>query len=707
LKNRLTSQSHPKYGRALALLVVLVLIVYGNTFDAAWHLDDRTNILNNKNVHVRSLSLDDWSRSITRPFTDPANAKPGLSGLYRPVAMVTFAFNWFLGGADVFGYHLVNIGLHGTTAILLFFTCLHLLNTPLMHDRYRDNDRFIALLATALWALHPIQTQAVTYIVQRMTILAALFYLAGIFFYLKGRNTRDVGKRTLCLGLGLLSYLFAVGSKQNAITLPLAWLLTEVVFFRPAGWWKPNRVRWIGMGIVAGLAVFFVLVLFYWRADPISAILGGYRLRPFTVSQRMLTEFRVLIFHLGQLFYPVPQQFSIMHDVTLSTSLFTPFTTLGALLLISAMIGGALFYLRRWPLLSFAILFFFLGHCVESTLLPLELIFEHRNYLPSLFLFLPVAAGIAALIDKYRSENRLIYFMLISFAILIVLGVSLGAHMRNSAWITEKRLWTDALHKAPSLARPFQNLALALERERKLDAALRLYRKALELKDPEPELSRFISLSNMGNIYRKQGNYPQAIHYLSKAVNVEKGPYKQRVRLNLALCLLNVREEERALKQIDAGLGRQKNNIRFLAVKGFILARQGKTDQALGLFQRVLRQHPYDRDGLINLAMLLSSKGFYQRSEWFLKRAVQRYPNNLIGHLGLLQNALAMEDHQRANSYMSGIAGKFSIDDIKRYLAARNWGHVYVNATLVPIDDTMVTPPLIDYLKKQALDADT
>ena len=169
----------------------------------------------------------------------------------------------------------------------------------------------------------------------------------------------------------------------------------------------------------------------------------------------------------------------------------------------------------------------------------------------------------------------------------------------------------------------------------------------------------------MGNIYRKKGDYPQAIHYLTKAVNVGTGPYKQRVRLNLALCLLNVRDEEQALKQINAGLGRHKGNIRFLAVKGFIVARQEKIDKALGLFQQVLQSHPYDRDGLVNLAMVLSSKGFYQRSEWYLKRALRHYPHNLIIHLGLLQNALAMEDYQRANQYMDGIAEKFSMDDLK------------------------------------------
>jgi tetratricopeptide (TPR) repeat protein len=695
-----------KYGRALLLLVVLVLIVYGNTFHASWHLDDRTNILDNQNVHVDSLSLDEWARSAAPPFTDPGRAPSGWSDLYRPVAMLTFAFNWFLGGSSVFGYHVVNIGLHCATTVLLFFTCLSLLSAPNNHGRYEGHALPIAFMATALWALHPIQTQAVTYIVQRMAVLAAFFYLAGIFLYLKSRNAQSIGRKFLFFGMAVLSYLLALGSKQNAVTLPMTWLLVEIVFYRVPGFWNQEKGRWLVIAVICGLVAFFLLVLLSWQADPLSAIMKGYQRRPFNMPQRVLTEFRVLIFHLGQLFYPVPQQFSIMHDFNISTSLITPLSTLGALLLIIIMIVGGILFMHQWPLLSFAVLFFFLGHSVESTVIALELVFEHRNYLPSLFLFLPVSAGVILLTEKYRNENRLVYLMLVMFSTLIVLGIGLGSHIRNSVWRNEKILWQDAMQKAPNLARPLQNLALALEKEWKLDAALKLYQKALTLKDPSPELSQFISLSNMGNIYRKKEDYSQAVHYLAKAVHVEKGPYKERARLNLALSLLNVQEEEKALAHVNAGLRQQKGNIRFLAVKGFILARQGKIDQALAHLRRVLKLNTYDREGLINLSIVLSSEGYFKRSEWFLRRAEKKYPSNLIVHLGLLQNALAMKNHNQADQYMAVITQKFSMHDLIRYLSARSRGYLYFDGTLVPIDDSVVIPYLLDYLRNKATGLD-
>ncbi len=686
----------------LWLLFLLIVLVYSNTFSAAWHLDDFTNILDNTNVHASKLSMDTWLRSVRAPFTDPDNPKPGLSGLYRPVAMLTFAFNWYLGGKDVFGYHLVNIGIHCLTSCLLYFTILKLIGTPNLGDRYRKNVHFIALLTTALWALHPIQTQAVTYIVQRMACLAAFFYLAGIYLFLKIRSTQAPGRRLLLFGLCLLSYLLAMGTKRNTVTLPAAWLLIEIVFYMKPGFFKRTRVKLIGTGIIIGLILFYGLLLFYWQENPLSAIAAGYQKRPFTLIERLLTEFRVMVFYLSQLFYPVPQQFSIVHDFGLSKSLLDPWTTTGALVIICSLTTAAFYNLRRNVLWSFSILFFFLGHSVESTIFPLELVFEHRNYLPSLFLFLPVAAGIKNLIDTYRHKNRILYFMLIGSVPILMAGLGLGSYIRNNVWATEKSLWQDAMQKAPSIARPYQILALALERENRLDEALVLHRKALNLKDPVPMLSRFISLGNMGNIYKKRKDYETAVSYLVEATKIETGPYIQRVRYNLALCLLNSNREEEALEQLEWLLVQHNNNARFLTGKGFVLMWQGKTDPALHYMQLALKQNPYDKDALINLAVALSSKGLYERAERFLQTARIRHPKNLVVYLALLQNALKMQDTERVNRYLSAVTSLFTIETLKQYLAERARGYHYIDETLVLLDDHVIFPPLVDFLNQKA-----
>ena len=133
-----------------------------------------------------------------------------------------------------------------------------------------------------------------------------------------------------------------------------------------------------------------------------------------------MTEPRVLCIYLSQLFYPVPTRLSIEHDIIYSTSLIRPWTTLPAILGVFFLIGLAGRQMRRRPMLSFAILFFFLNHAVESSVLPLELIFEHRNYLPSMFLFVPVAIGLQRVLDFYRAKQSVLYPVLIAFIVLLV-----------------------------------------------------------------------------------------------------------------------------------------------------------------------------------------------------------------------------------------------------------------------------------------------
>jgi tetratricopeptide (TPR) repeat protein len=693
-------------GSHLLILIFLVLLAYSNTFHASWHLDDITNILDNKNVHVSTLSFSDWAKSIRAPFTDLSNPRPGLSGLYRPVAMLTFGLNWYLGGTHVFGYHLVNIGIHCLTSGLLFFTILNLMRTPNMINRYQGNEHFIALLATALWALHPIQTQAVTYIVQRMASLAALFYLSAIFLFVKGRNAKTPVSRGCFWGGCLLCFLLAVGSKQNAITLPAALLLIEIIFYIKPGFWRQDKAKWIVVGSVVGLAILSVLLFFYWQKNPMSALIAGYEKRPFTMIERLLTETRVSLFYLYQLLYPVPGQFSILHDFSLSTSLLTPWTTPVAIATILMLLLFAGYNIRRKPLLSFAICFFFLGHSIESTIFPLELVFEHRNYLPSLFLFLPIASGMACLVDKFRDKSTIVYRMLVGIVPVLVVALGLGCHTRNMAWATEKTLWQDAMQKAPALARPYQNIAMALEREQNLETALKLYRKALDLRDPEPKLSRFISYANMGNIYKKKKEYQKAVQFLTAATRVETGPYIDRVRYNLVLCLLNTHQEAEALKHLEFLLSGQKNNSRFLTTRGFILFQQGDIDLALQHYRAALQQKPHNMDLLLNMGMALSTDGYHERAETFLKKALDQYPDNLVIHLVLLQHSLKIQDEIRINQYLAQITKRFKLSDIEQYLADRARGWHFVNDTLVPVDDAMVIPTLVRYLKLKAENID-
>jgi len=381
---------------ALVFLFLLILIIYSNTFDAAWHLDDYQNITQNPHFYkIKNLNVSTLWASLHSPVSQRIS---------RPVAMLSFAFNWYVGSDHVVGYHIVNLLIHLLTAFFLYLTILNLFKAPNLKDRYQESAGFIALLAAVLWAIHPIQTQAVTYVVQRMACMAAMFYVFGLYCYIKARlESSKKFKIIMFLGCGL-SFLLGLGSKENTVTFPIVLGLIEVLFFQDLNDRQTRRICFRGL-IAGGILIFLGGAVMFLNGNPLS-LLKESDFRHFTPTQRLMTEPRIVVFYLSQIFYPIISRYSIEHDIAVSTSLLDPWSTLPGIILVLVLIGIGLSQMKKRPILSFTILFFFLNHVIESSFIALELVFEHRNYLPSLFLFLPVAVVIKWLFDYYKKRNR-------------------------------------------------------------------------------------------------------------------------------------------------------------------------------------------------------------------------------------------------------------------------------------------------------------
>ncbi len=180
----------------VVLFFFLILAAYSNTFNAAWQFDDKPNIVNNGYLHLKDLNPESLFKTF---FTNPRNPWKTGNKLYRPIPCLTFALNWYFGENNVIGYHIVNLVIHHLTGFLLFLTILNLFQSPNLKNKFAENAYLIALLAATLWAIHPIQTQAVTYIVQRMTSMAAMFYILSMFFYVKCRLSSSSLHRILFL----------------------------------------------------------------------------------------------------------------------------------------------------------------------------------------------------------------------------------------------------------------------------------------------------------------------------------------------------------------------------------------------------------------------------------------------------------------------------------------------------------------------------
>ena len=430
-------------------IFVMVFSIYSNTFNASWHFDDEPNILNNTSLHLTELNL----KNIQKTFS-PSWDKGGR--LYRPTACLSFALNYYFGGTEVFGYHLVNLVIHCLSSIFLFLFIYNALNLPILENRYENNAHFVAFLATILWTINPIQVQAVTYIVQRMASMAGMFYIASLYFFLKGRISKTKRLRIIhflfCLFFGVL----ALGSKENAIMLPFAILLFDLILIQ--GITKRNLIRY---------ALFFLLVIIFCLGAALilkgpsilnpERLLAGYNQRGFTLSERLLTEPRILLLYISLIFYPMAQRLCFSHDIALSKGLFSPPTTFLAIFLLAAIVGLAILKSKKWPLLSFSVLFFFLNQIIESSFIPLELVFEHRNYIPSMLLFVPVAILIVKGINFFH-QKRVMQAIIVGSVILVLISFGHSTYMRNFAWQTEETLWLDAESKSPNLARVHHNL---------------------------------------------------------------------------------------------------------------------------------------------------------------------------------------------------------------------------------------------------------
>lgn len=630
---------------ACALLFVLVSIVYSNSYKASWHFDDFPKIVKNPILKITNLK----SESIIKTFS--ANRKDGLylnSRIYRPLPALSFALNWYFGQLNLFGYHLVNNLLHVFTAIILFLTLLTLFRTPNLKEKYGGNEYFVALLTATLWAVNPIQTQAVTYIVQRSALMAALFYILGIYFYLKARMHHSRFKQIGFFVSCFLSYGCALASKANSVTLPIALILLEVIFFQDLSRYRDRKsIVWVLLGTCLGVVLFGVL--FYLRGDPL-AFLKSYDERFFTPLQRLMTQPRILLFYLSLIFYPAPTRLSIEHDITVSTSLFSPWTTLPSILVILFLIGFSILQIRRRPIFSFAILFFFLNHLIESSIIGLELIFEHRNYLPSLFVFFPVSVGIKWLLDYYRENKRSMYHIIVSFIILIIIGFGAGTFIRNRVWETEKTLWEDALKKAPAMARPYQNLAWAYySRIGQYDKAKELLEKSIHLK-MHSRHGKVTAINNMGYIFLMEGETDKASRLYEEAYRLY--PQYGLYQFNLAKIREQSGDWQTALSLLDKILLKDPTHSNALSLKAQILLKYSRVEEAIEHFHRLLKLNTDDPFVMFNLGIAYRLLGESDRAQWYLKAAHLRDPTNVSILLWLIETHLVMGDRPDAGQYV-------------------------------------------------------
>ena len=369
----------------------------------------------------------------------------------RPVSMLSFIGDAALFGDETWWWKHTNLLLHLVSGVLVFWLTFLLVRAVRPEA---ENDRYFALVVAALWLLHPLNVSTVLYTVQRMTELSTLFVLAALICYVQGRLLQARHSRRgwflIAAGFGVF-FPLGVLSKENALLFPLYVTLVEwiVLRFRTAGR-DATGVRRLHAALLLGYAAAAVLVLVNFQA----IVLDAYLNRDYTLIERTLTQFRVVTVYVGQTLLPLQGNMHFFRDaLPWSTGLFTPLTTAFSLAFLIALAGVALTLRKRFPLFAFGVLLFFASHAMESTLLGLELMFEHRNYLGSFALLLAVSDAFVNLVQNARARAAL--------AIACVAVLCIGTVQRSVTWSSFERLYTHEAQKHPNSARVNEALATA------------------------------------------------------------------------------------------------------------------------------------------------------------------------------------------------------------------------------------------------------
>lgn len=431
-------------------ILVLTVFVYWTGLQGNFLFDDYPNLQDLGTYGV----IDSWDK--VRNFI--SNGFSGPTG--RPISLLSFLIDANTWPASPYSFKYTNLMIHLLNGVLLYWAILLLLK----NYNYKENKSiWIALVASAIWLLHPYFVSTTLYVVQRMAQLATLFSLVGIVGYLKCRLSipfrpvRAYIGMVFFLGLGTV---FATYSKENGALLPFLILVIE--FCNPN---KMNRPIWQWRAFFLWLPSIAILVVL---SKYITFAEDPWPNRNFNMIERLYSESRILCEYLFNLLIPQVELRGLYQDAFIvSKSIFNPITTLYSIVFLLALLFLALFFKNRYPLFALGILFFLTAHLMESTVIGLELYFEHRNYLAAIFLFLPIVSGLALLKD--RIDARLVNLIVI----FILGGLSFFTYERAKLWGNTPALELYWAQNSPNSPRAQSSIAgMLFDQGRVLEANL-------------------------------------------------------------------------------------------------------------------------------------------------------------------------------------------------------------------------------------------
>ncbi len=696
---------------AVGIVLAAGLIVYSNTFLSAFHFDDHPYIVRNSAItDIRHLGKI-WHYFPTRFIT-----------------FLTFALNYHFDKLNVFWYHAVNLCIHLGAALAVRRLTLLIFLTPVMQkDKLSRYSRAIALWVSLIFLTHPVQTESVTYLSQRSTILFVFLYFLSLCLYLASRLPRTGNNQryffyALSWFLGLLCQV----TKENAVTLPLLICLCEIFFFK-----EHTVVQWKK---IAPFAVLIPIspVLFFLSRPKTFIDMQEVISRPGSFGNGLCTQLRVLLTYIRLLFLPFNQ--NLDYDYPVYKSLLHPAVLAGFIALILFIVSAVRLF-RHHRLISFGIVWFVLTLLPEWGIVPLgDAIFEHRLYLSMAGFGFFLVGGVytPAQASSVKWVNRLCAAAIILFSLL--------AFQRNNIWKDEFTLWNDVIRKSGHKARPYTNRGNAYFDNGDFSLAIRDYTSQIAYETKSAEAAHV----NRGLAYQRLGNIEAAVSDYNKSLELsprgDTGVYSYRGNAYLALGAF-----AKAIADYDTAIDMNPNRAENYYNRGFVYQIKGDLDHAMADYNRALKidpqyARPYNNRGLIyqsrgdnaraladynkaielnpGLAETYYNRGFVYQVQGDLDRAVADYdralkinpryakPYNSRGfiHQGKGDSDAAIADYTKAVEFNPSF-GEAYYNRGRAYLEKHEYGKSLNDLLMAQRLGRMIDPGLIKGVREGAQEA--
>jgi tetratricopeptide (TPR) repeat protein len=596
----ITSSLHSSAAH-VALLTFVALVIYSNTFQVPFLFDDEGSILLNTGVH-----------GLSNFISGGYNFLPN-----RVVAYLTFAINYHFGGLNVVGYHLANLLIHTFNSVLAYYLVRVTFRTPLLKNSFSESRiRVFALTVALLFVSHPIQTQAVTYIVQRLTSLSTLFYLAALLCYAQWRLNREESAALFTLkaspwyALSLISTVLAMKTKEIAFTLPFIILLYECSFF---GLVKRKLLVKI-TPLLLTLAI--IPYTIYTKVNPLiqsgGSLLSDVNTPAFNIvkvthGEYIYTQFNVIRTYLRLLILPARQ--NLDYDYPISGSLFEAHTALSLMVLLSLVVLGLYSFVKAAPetrnsdrdssvvqtktlfrLAAFGIFWFFITLSVESSIIIIQdVISEHRVYLPSYGFFLTVTAFAALGFIRLKPYFRNVPKMASPLVAAIILILAGTTYARNAVWVSWNSIWSDVVTKSPNKPRAHNVLGIGYFYDLKFDEAMREYQEAVRLRPDFIE-----AYVNMGLIYKARKQFAESISTYHKILSISayNAQHFANMYNEIGMSYAEMGEVDQSVSAFAAAVKHVPDSTEFRNNYAFALTLRGNMDAALHEYRAALAIDP-------------------------------------------------------------------------------------------------------------------